>query len=119
MAVTAADIQAMPGLSAVTTADANFWLGLSADFVSGAYFTPEASHDQAVKLWVAHALTVQTSVGMDAAGPVDSKRVGDVQVGFAISDAPVGSSEWLGLTQWGRLFLQMTRRCLGNVTLAV
>ncbi len=119
MAVTAADIQAMPGLSAVTTDDANFWLGLAADFVSDAYFTPEATHDQAVKLWTAHALTVQINAGMDSAGPVRSKRVGDVQVGFAITDAAIGSSEWLGSTQWGRLFLQMTRRYLGNVTLAV
>ena len=119
MAVTAADIQAMPGLSSVTTADADFWLGLAADFVSDEYFTPTATHDQAVKLWTAHALTLQLANGMGSAGPLKSKEVGDVKASFGVADAEIGSIPWLKQTQWGSLYLQMVRRCLGNVTLAV
>ena len=118
MAVTASDIQAMPGLSGVSTADADFWLGLSGDFVSSSYF-PADKIDQAIKLWTAHALTVQTTQGMGSSGPVSGQSVGDVRVTYAIADVDIGSSAWLALTSWGKLYLSMVRHYLGGVTLAV
>ena len=109
MAVTAADIQAMPGLSGVSTADATFWLDMAGHFVSDDVFATDGGiHDRATKLWVAHACTLQLRVGMDTAGALKGKRVGDVQASYATGPGgDIGSTSWLASTQWGRLYMQM------------
>ena len=119
MAVTATDIQAMPGLSGTSTATADAWIGIAADFVSASYFGA-ANVDSAVKYWVAHAIALEAEQGMASAGPVASQKVGGVQTRFAVPTmgAAIGSIDWLKRTSWGTLYLSMVRRYLGNVTLS-
>jgi len=121
MAVSVADIQAMPGLSTVTSADAQFWIDMAADFVSEDYWPDTARWDQATKLWVANALVVQggTGSGMAAAGPLKDRKVGDVSAGHAVPTPEPGSDVWLSMSQWGQLYKRMVRRYMGNLTLAV
>lgn len=110
MAVTVADIQAMPGLSGAAEADVTFWLDESDQWVSSLFGADDsATHDRAIRYWVAHALTVQTSIGMGSTAPVRGRRVGDVQVSHAVADVAIGSVEWLSLTSWGQLFMGMSR----------
>ena len=110
MAVTVADIQAMPGLSGAADADVTFWLDESDQWVGSIYGAADtATRDRAIRYWVAHALTVQGDIGMAAAGPVRDRRVGDVQVTNAVADVQIGSASWLALTSWGQLFLGMAR----------
>lgn len=110
MAVTVADIQAMPGLSGASDADVTFWLDESDQWVGSIYGAADtATRDRAIRYWVAHALTVQTSVGMAGVGPVRDRRVGDVQVTHAVADVAIGSVDWLALSNWGQLFLGMAR----------
>lgn len=110
MAVTAADIQAMPGLSGVATADAEFWIDESVQWVSSLFGAADSTtRDRATRYWVAHALTIQTSAGMASSGAVTSRKVGDVSIGYAAPDLDGGSADWLLQTQWGGLFLRMAR----------
>lgn len=108
MTVTVADIQAMPGLSTAADADVQFWLDESDQWV-GSIFGDAGSttRDRAIRYWVAHALTVQTSVGMGASGPVTARKVGDVSIGYGTSGG--ADPSWLSSTQWGMLFLGMAR----------
>lgn len=110
MAVTVADIQAMPGLSGAADADVTFWLDESSQWVGSIYGAADsATRDRAIRYWVAHALTAQTSIGMAASGPIRDRRVGDVQATYAVADVAIGSVDWLALTAWGQLFLAMAR----------
>lgn len=109
----------MPGLSGADVDDVNFWLYAAVDFVSTSYFSTTDLHDRATKYWVAHGLTLQMAVGMDASGPIKSKKVGDVSVSHAVVDADIGSTPWLNQTQWGQLYNQMVRRLLGDVVLSI
>jgi hypothetical protein len=110
MSVTVADIQAMPGLSAMADADVQFWIDESAAWVGSVFGTTgSTTHDRATRYWVAHALTVQTGIGMGSSGPVNSRKVGDVSVGYGPSGGGSIDPGWLLLTQWGRLFLGMAR----------
>ena len=86
MSVTVADIQAMPGLSAMADADVQFWIDESTAWVGSVFGTTgSTTHDRATRYWVAHALTVQTGIGMGSSGPVNSRKVGDVSVGYGPS----------------------------------
>lgn len=110
MTVTVADIQAMPGLSAMADADVQFWLDESAAWISTDFGDVSGtSHDRATRYWVAHALTVQTSTGMAAGGAVTARKVGDVSVGYGPSGGGSVNPSWLLLSNWGRLFLGMAR----------
>ena len=108
MAVTASDIQAMPGLSGVATADAQWWIDIAPEYLDPDVYGTGSRADTVVQLWVAHQLTLASEQGAGAGGPVASKRVGDVEVRYDTS-AISATGDDLSQTQWGRRLRTLMR----------
>jgi hypothetical protein len=115
MAVTADQIQAFaPEFASTPDALIDLWIALSADFVNVSALGTSA--DNALTLWICHALTVtQGGAASGGASAVSGQRVGDVTVQFASGRSQAaGTPGWLSGSSYGRIYLSLVRMKVGS-----
>lgn len=106
MAVTVAQIQAIPQFAARSSVEIQFWLDRASRHLDLALFGVDA--DLAVTYWTAHALTVAGAATAGAAGPVTGKTVGPVSVQYATLTASGRLGDW-AQSAWGGYLGQLAR----------
>lgn len=114
MAVTVADIQAIPQFATRGGAEIQFWLTRAPQHLDLAFFAADA--DLAVTYWTAHALTVAAASVAGAAGPITGKTVGPVSVQYAAAHASGRLGDW-SLSVWGGYLAQLSRAAVNGADL--
>lgn len=114
MAVTVAEIQAIPQFAARPSGEIQFWIDRAPRHLDVSLFGVDA--DLAVTYWVAHALAVASGAQAGAAGPVTAKTVGPVSVQYATLRATGALGDWT-LSAWGGFLSQLSRAVVNGVDL--
>ena len=115
MAVTVQDVKdAFSEFSCVSTTKIERFLTQASGQISSDAWG-ESKADAGLLYLTAHFLKLDADGDSSPAGPLSSKRVGDISAGFAIGD--VISKEWLSSTVYGRVYAQLrslvfAARCL-------
>lgn len=105
--VTAATIKAhAPELAALTDPFVGLYIELAKDNVGVSAWGDK--YDRAVTMLTCHYLTMRGRAASGAAGPVTSKKVGDLQISYGaitgyLTDASLNS------TEYGQIYLHMRR----------
>lgn len=120
MAVSVADMRTFaPELATVTDALVDVWLDMASTFVSADVIDDAADHDRAVKLWVAHKLTLTHILPSAAGGSITKDKVHETETMFSAEKSAAGDSSDLGRTTYGRAFRMLAGRYVQGLGLVV